>query len=111
MAVHDTEAAASTETPDELTERIRISLPAGRAQPIPIIGGMVTLLSAESAHLGPDLMESSSGVIELRRDNAVVEVPFDANRAFEAWGYRMAVFGASGSYELSIFPPGAAFEP
>lgn len=102
-------ATTSQSTP--LSKRLRVPLPYNKARPLPELGGTVTLLKASSGHYGDGLDEASSGVIELSREGQSQQVSFQANRAFDAWGYRMAVFGASGSYELGVFPPGAPFEP
>jgi len=105
------EAAVPDSSQGQLTQRVRLSLPYDKARPIPVIGGTVTLVQASSDHMGEGLEEASSGIIELSRDGKTERISFEANRAFRAWGYKMGVFGASGSYELGIFPPGAAFEP
>lgn len=94
-----------------LEERLRVPLPFNKACPISELGGTVTLVSVSSDHSGPTLSETSSGVLELARDGQVERIAFEANRAFQAWGYRMAVFGGSGSYELGVFPLEATFEP
>ena len=119
IACHGGQTAAveTTVTPEvtvsapPLEKRLRIPLPFNKACPIPELGGTVTLVSVSSDHRGPALSEASSGVVELERDGQVERIAFEANRSFEAWGYRMAVFGASGSYELGVFPVGATFEP
>jgi hypothetical protein len=98
-------------TTKPLDHRLRVPLPFNKPMPITELSGEVTLVQAASDHSGPGLEESSSGSIRLERDGAVETINFQANRAFEAWGYKMAVFGASGSYELGVFPPGVAFEP
>ena len=105
------EAPVSDPATPALTERLRVPLPYGKPRDVPQLAGTVTLVQVASSHSGPGLMESSRGTLELSRGGETVRVDFDANKAFEAWGYKMAVFGASGSYELGVFPPGAIFEP
>lgn len=105
------EAAVPDSPRDQLSQRLRVSLPYGKARPVPVLGGTVTLVEASSDHMGEALEEVSNGVIELSRDGKAERIAFEANRSFRAWGYEMGVFGASGSFELGIFPPGVAFEP
>lgn len=91
-----------------ITSRIDVRLPAGQIQPL--LDGTVRLVEATSDHTR-DGQEISSGTIELARGGAIETVRFDANRPFQAWGVAMVVFGASGSYQLSVFPPGAPITP
>ena len=95
-----------------LATPLHVPLPYGRAVAIPELSGEVTLLSASSSHGGDRLeTETSSGTLRLSRGGAMEEHAWVPGQVFEAWGLRMAVFGASGSYELGIFPEGAAVEP
>ncbi len=96
----------------ELTERLRIGLRFDKAQPIAELDGTVTLVQSESDHGGPGLREGlDTGIIELKRGEDVQRIPFETNVVFEAWGYRMAVFGGGGNLELGVFPHGAPLEP
>jgi hypothetical protein len=95
-----------------LVDRLSIGLPFGATQPIPQLDGSVTLVASHTDHVRPGYrMGATTGTIELQRGQDTQRIDFEANRAFEAWGYRMAVFGMGGNLELGIFPEGATFEP
>ncbi len=98
--------------PSELSERLRIGLPFGAAQPIPELDGSVTLVASESDHAGPGMtMGRTTGTIELVRGDDMQRIDFQTNQVFQAWDYRMAIFGMGGNLELGVFPDGASVEP
>ncbi|MDP2309580.1 MAG: hypothetical protein Q8P18_26405 [Pseudomonadota bacterium] len=88
----------------------RVDVPLPFDKPVPVLDGTARLKDARSSHTR-DGRESSAGQLELERAGVTETVAFDANRPFQAWGRTMVVFGASGSYQLSVFPPGAPVVP
>lgn len=88
--------------------RVDVSLPANKV--VPLLDGTIRLVEATSDHTA-DGREISAGTIELIRGGAAESVHFDANRPFKAWGLDMVVFGASGSYQVSVFPAGTPIRP
>ena len=100
---------AVSPAPLVIEARVRVSLPFER--PMPLLDGTVRLVESHVDHDDDMGASGGGGALELTRGDETTRVDFTLNRPFEAWGHRMAVFGASGSVELSVFPPGAPFEP
>lgn len=97
---------------DALTRPLGVGLVAGKARTMAPIEATVTLTGGSSDHGGPRLStEHSAGTVRIDWGEQSHEQAWESGRPFELWGLQMAVFGASGSYELKVFPPGVPVRP
>ncbi len=113
--------APATETPmpsdmpagaADLTTVIRVGLVSDKPRPLSPLKATVELMSAASDHGGERLQtEHSSGTVRLAWDGHTLDQPWVNGVPFPVWGLQLAVFGASGSHELAVFPPGVPVEP
>lgn len=97
-----------------MTERITVGLQYGKALPVGNLGITVTLTRGETdLHMGEDgkTFHTTSGEADLKKGDEVVHVEFGGSHAFDAFGYRMGIFGAGGNFELSVYPEGDPIKP
>ena len=96
----------------DLTERLRIPLKTGKTYAL--LDGEVVMTEGEVdlvKRADGRMVERSHGHLSFTRAGATTEIDFDEGTVFEMWGYRMAVFGGGGDFELSVFPEGMAASP
>ncbi len=101
-------------TAETVTETVRVRLRFDKAEPLPVLGGTVTLIAGKrDTVMKPDgtfSHHATVGTLRFEHGGESVELAFTSGQAFEHRGHPMAVYGMD-ALELVVVPPGQRPRP